>query len=83
MLAGFTGWHVLIILFMVLVLAGLVAVVIIIVRGAAKSGAAAIEPSAAPASPDRRLDELERLVAAGKVTAAEYAEKRAEILGLL
>jgi hypothetical protein len=79
---GFTGWHALIILAVLVFFAAIVVGVLLLIRYAAKSGTTAALESAGPTPPgaSERLDQLERLRAEARITESEYAAKRAEIL---
>ncbi|SIO16689.1 SHOCT domain-containing protein [Agromyces cerinus] len=82
MFQGFTGWHALIILGVLVFFAAIAVGVLLLIRYAAKSGTTEALESAGPptAGAGERLDQLERLRAEARITDAEYAAKRAEIL---
>ena len=79
---GFAGWHVLIILAVLLVGAAVLAAVIVVAVVVSRRVAA---PSQAgmPAPATARLAELEQLRVNRQITEEEYAATRAEILGQL
>lgn len=95
MLNGLTGWHVLVILGVLIVMAAVaVAVILLAVRLARRPApgvpAVAAGPSVAGTNPPRassaelraaRLAELDDLSARGLLSVSEYEAKRAEILG--
>lgn len=78
MLEGLIGWHVLIIVFVLLVIAALVVGVHLLIRAGCRSARKTPQQAADIAT---RLSELDQLRARGLVTEAEYNAKRAEILG--
>lgn len=78
MLEGLIGWHVLIVAVVLLVIAALVVGVHLLIRAGCRSTRKTVDQTADIAS---RLSELDQLRARGLVTEAEYATKRAEILG--
>ena len=81
MFQGFTGWHALIILGVLVFFAAIAIGVLLLIRYAAKSGTtAALESTGPPPGASERLDQLERLRSEARITEAEYAAKRAEIL---
>ena len=82
MFQGFAGWHALILLGMLVFFAAIAVGVLLLIRYAAKSGTTAALESAGPLSPGAsdRLEQLERLRSEARITDAEYAAKRAEIL---
>lgn len=78
MLEGLIGWHVLIVVVVLLVIAALVVGVHLLIRAGCRSARKATQQTADVAT---RLSELDQLRARGLVTEAEYDAKRAEILG--
>jgi flagellar basal body-associated protein FliL len=89
---GFTGWHVLIILGVLVLMAAVVAAVIVVIvvvvsrrhgepfpQSAAAAGYGT--PIHPPVPASARLAELEQLLANDQISETEYAAKRAEILG--
>lgn len=82
MFMGFTGWHVLIIIGMLVLFAAIAVGVLLIIRYAAKSGTAAALESAAHPSPgaSERLNQLDQLRSEARISDTEYDSKRAEIL---
>ncbi|MFB9310306.1 hypothetical protein BJY17_000241 [Agromyces hippuratus] len=81
MFQGFIGWHALIILGVLVLFAAVAVGVLLLIRCAAKSGnSAALERAGSPPGAGERLDRLERLRSEARITDAEYAAKRAEIL---
>ena len=81
MFMGFTGWHALIILGMLIFFAAIAVGVLLLIRYAAKSGTtAALEAGSPSPGASERLDQLEQLRSEARITEAEYAAKRAEIL---
>ncbi|MGX5695755.1 SHOCT domain-containing protein [Agromyces soli] len=85
MFSGFSGWHAMIILAVVVIPLALIALVVwLIVRAARSSGAPASSmPTGAQSDASARLAELERLRAAGQISDEEYQSLRAQILGEL
>jgi uncharacterized membrane protein len=85
MFSGFSGWHAMIILAVVVIPLALVALVVwLVVRAARSSGAQAQSlPAAAKPDASARLAELERLRAAGQVSDEEFQAMRTQILGEL
>lgn len=77
---GFTGWHILVILAVLLVIAAVVTAVIVLAIVASRRVAAPSQLNVqAPTS--ARLSELDQLRVNGQITEEDYAAKRAEILG--
>jgi uncharacterized membrane protein len=79
MLQGLTGWHFLIIIGVLVVLAVIVAVIVVAVMAAAR----AATRRGSSSDPSTRLRTLDALRQNGQIDDAEYARKRQEILGEL
>lgn len=94
MFSSFSGWHLMIVLAVVIIPIAVIALVVwLVVRAARSPGTAARaslqqapaqQPSASPdaSTPDAsaRLAQLDELRAAGRISDAEYEAKRAQIL---
>lgn len=88
MLGNFNGWHALVTLGVSgLLVAGIVVLIVFVVRASSKSrpgtlGPAAPAAASSPATPGtvQRLTELDELRSRGLLTDDEYEAKRAEIL---
>ncbi len=76
MMGVFAGWHLLLIVAILVILFGVAIAVVVVVIAASRS-AGRTTPAAAPSS---RLRELDALRSAGQISDEEYARKRQEII---
>lgn len=79
MLSNLTGWHILIILGMLVILATVAVIVIVIAIRLSRNKARS--PVAIPPDPVLQIKRLAELRDEGLLSEAEYEAKRAELLG--
>lgn len=81
MFQGFAGWHLIIVVGVLLLIVGIVALIIYVVTRSRAVTDQTTSPQAMPQSIESRLAELESLRTRGVISDDEYARQRRVILG--
>lgn len=81
MFQGFAGWHVIIVIGVLLLIVGIAALIIYVVTRSRAVTDETTSPQSMPQSIESRLAELESLRTRGVISDDEYARQRRVILG--